>query len=218
MASNGDVKVSFKEQMLALRAEAIVQSVRGLLADKGFEAMTVDEVAVAVGIAKASLYKHFSSKEELAAQAVLSVLRDALGFMRTLSRRTEPLAQLEAMLRWALQLRLRGGMPALPSRTSRLWTTLAASAHWNAALAQIRTQLDDWIKDAQAQGSLDPQLDRSVVLLTLYARAFDPALDFLKQEGALGDQEIMEFLLNNCLDGLKAHQQMRTGLGTGTAR
>ena len=59
MASNGDVKVSFKEQMLALRAEAIVQSVRGLLADKGFEAMTVDEVAVAVGIAKASLYKHY---------------------------------------------------------------------------------------------------------------------------------------------------------------
>jgi len=62
-------RLSFKEQMLAAREEAIIQSVNRLLAEKGFEAMTVDEVASAVGIAKASLYKHFPSKEDLAAAA-----------------------------------------------------------------------------------------------------------------------------------------------------
>ena len=36
---------SFKEQMLAAREEALIQSVNRLLAEKGFEAMTVDEVA-----------------------------------------------------------------------------------------------------------------------------------------------------------------------------
>ena len=54
------VKVSFKQQMLKAREEAIVQAVNRLLAEKGFDAMTVDEVAAQVGIAKASLYKHFS--------------------------------------------------------------------------------------------------------------------------------------------------------------
>ena len=62
---NDGVKVSFKEQMLQAREDAIVRTVNRLLAEKGFDAMTVDEVAAAVGIAKASLYKHFPSKEDL---------------------------------------------------------------------------------------------------------------------------------------------------------
>ena len=67
-------KPSFKEQMLAAREEAIVQTANRLLAQKGFESMTVDEVAASVGIAKASLYKHFPSKEDLAAAAMVCLL------------------------------------------------------------------------------------------------------------------------------------------------
>ena len=47
--------------MLQARESAIIDTVNRLLAENGFEAMTVDEVAAEVGIAKASLYKHFSS-------------------------------------------------------------------------------------------------------------------------------------------------------------
>ena len=42
MSANPIVKISFKEQMLQAREDAIIQSVNRLLADKGFEAMTVD--------------------------------------------------------------------------------------------------------------------------------------------------------------------------------
>ena len=58
-------KLSFREQVLRAREDAIVSSVNRLLAEKGFDLMTVDEVAADVGIAKASLYKHFTSKEEI---------------------------------------------------------------------------------------------------------------------------------------------------------
>ena len=54
MAQTNVIKFSFKEQMLQAREDAIIQSVNRLLADKGFDAMTVDEVAADVGIAKAS--------------------------------------------------------------------------------------------------------------------------------------------------------------------
>jgi AcrR family transcriptional regulator len=64
-------KRSFREQMHLAREDAIVSAVNRLLAEKGFEAMTVDEVAAEVGIAKASLYKHFPSKEDLAAAAMV---------------------------------------------------------------------------------------------------------------------------------------------------
>ncbi|MDQ8003011.1 MAG: helix-turn-helix domain-containing protein, partial [Pseudomonadota bacterium] len=68
-------KPSFKAQMLQAREDAIVQTVNRLLAEKGFDAMTVDEVAASVGIAKASLYKHFPSKEDLAAAAMVRIMQ-----------------------------------------------------------------------------------------------------------------------------------------------
>ena len=81
------IKPSFKQRMLAAREDAIVQAVNRLLAEKGFEAMTVDEVAAQVGIAKASLYKHFPSKEDLAAAAMVRVMRRAQDFINSLPAR-----------------------------------------------------------------------------------------------------------------------------------
>ena len=91
---NDGVKVSFKEQMLQAREDAIVRTVNRLLAEKGFDAMTVDEVAAAVGIAKASLYKHFPSKEDLAAAAMVRVMRRAQEFLRTVAAELSPLDKL----------------------------------------------------------------------------------------------------------------------------
>ena len=48
-------KISFKAQMLLAREQALIDVVNRLLAEKGFEAMTVDEVAAEVGIAYATL-------------------------------------------------------------------------------------------------------------------------------------------------------------------
>ena len=70
-------KRSFRQQMHLAREDAIVSAVNRLLAEKGFDAMTVDEVAAEVGIAKASLYKHFPSKEDLAAAAMVRVMQRA---------------------------------------------------------------------------------------------------------------------------------------------
>src|SRR3989338_6876827 len=67
-------KVSFKEQMHQAREDAILQSTCQLLGEKAFDAMTMDDVANAVGIAKASLYKHFCSKEELCSAAMVQIL------------------------------------------------------------------------------------------------------------------------------------------------
>ena len=84
MNSASPAKVSFKAQMLQAREDAIIQTASRLLAEKGFEAMTVDEVAASVGIAKASLYKHFSSKEDLAAAAMVRVMQRAQAYLRDL--------------------------------------------------------------------------------------------------------------------------------------
>lgn len=200
-------KLSFREQVLRVREDAIVSSVNRLLAQKGFDLMTVDEVAADVGIAKASLYKHFTSKEALAAAAMARVLERALEFLATLTddATTTPLAQLKAVARWTMRVQLAGEMPSLPSQNSSLRTTLMTDKVYLDRLMEVSDRLGAWITAAQANGELDATLPPEVVLYTLFARACDPVLGLLKLSGRHSDERIVEMLISTCFDGL-AHR------------
>ena len=197
------VKTSFKAQMLLAREDAIVVAVNRLLAEKGFDLMTVDEVALDVGIAKASLYKHFSSKEDLAAAAMVRVIGLAQAFLASLPPDSAPLAQLKAIARWMLQVQLKGEMPSLPSQNSTLRANLMGNKAYLDGLLQISDRIGGWIEAAQADGSLNAKLPPLVVLYTLYARACDPVPGFLKAGGQHTDEEIVNLVLGTCFDGLK---------------
>jgi TetR/AcrR family transcriptional regulator, regulator of autoinduction and epiphytic fitness len=196
-------KPSFRERVLQAREEAIVTSVNRLLAEKGFEAMTVDEVAADVGIAKASLYKHFASKEELAAAAMVGVLDRALAFLdREAARQATPIDHLKAVARWTMQAQLAGEMPSLPAQSSTLRTALMQHRGYLDRVITVSERLGAWITAAQAAGQIEPKLPPEAVLYTLYARACDPVLSFLRAGGQLSDEQVVEVLLATCFDGL----------------
>ena len=199
------VKPSFKAQMLQAREEAIVHTVNRLLAEKGFEAMTVDEVAAAVGIAKASLYKHFPSKEDLAAAAMVRIMKQAQDFLDALPADAAPLDQLKAVARWTMEVQLAGEMPSLPSQNSTLRAALMNNRAYLDRLINVSDRLGVFIEKAQAQGTLNSKLPSLVVLYTLFARACDPVLGFLKAGGQHTDAQIVEYVLASCFDGLSAH-------------
>ncbi len=197
-------KPSFKQQMLRAREDAIILAVNRLLAEKGFDAMTVDEVAAEVGIAKASLYKHFPSKEDLAAAAMVHVMGRAQTFVQALPADAAPLDQLKAVARWMMETQLAGQMPSLPSQNSSLRATLMNQSAYMDGLMTVSDQLGAWIEAAQAQGVLNPKLPAIAVLYTLYARACDPVLEFLKANGQYTDTQIVDLVLATCFDGLGA--------------
>jgi AcrR family transcriptional regulator len=204
MSSTPLAKISFKQQMLKAREAAIVQTVTRLLAEKGFESMTVDEVAAQVGIAKASLYKHFSSKEALAAAAMVLVMRRAQDFINALPDHATGLDKLKAVVRWTLEVKLAGEMPSLPSQNSTLRSTLLAHQEYMDGLMQVSDRLGGWIEVAQAAGQINPALPAIAILYTLYARACDPVLEFLKTGGLYQDPQIVAMVLSTCFEGVNA--------------
>ncbi len=197
-------KKSFKVQMLAARETAIIQSVNRLLAEKGFDAMTVDEVAAEVGIAKASLYKHFTSKEELACAAMVTAMRRAQDVIQNIPADGSALDKLKAVTRWTMTLKLQGQMPSLPSQNSSLRATLMASKDYMDGLMEVSDALGGWIEEAQAQGQLNRALPAVAVLYTLFARACDPVLEFLKMGEQHTDEQILDLVMSTCFDGLNA--------------
>ena len=198
-------RLSFKEQVLRVREDAIVSSVNRLLADKGFDLMTVDEVAADVGIAKASLYKHFASKEALAAAAMVRLLERTLAFLDQQAARSAASAfeRLSAMIRWALELQLAGEMPTVPSQNSSLRAELLANKIYLDLLMQVTERLGSWIQQAQTDGDIDPELPPEVVLLTVFARGCDPVPAFLKSGGNFTDEQIVHWAMTICLRGLQ---------------
>jgi AcrR family transcriptional regulator len=204
MNTAAPAKISFKQQMLQAREDAIIRAVNLLLAEKGFEAMTVDEVAANVGIAKASLYKHFPSKEDLAAAAMAHLMGQAQAFLDTLPEEQAPLDKLRAVVRWTMGLKLGGEMPSLPSQNSSLRATLMGHKAYMDGLMDVSDRLGAWIVAAQAQGLINPRLPAIAVLYTLYARACDPVLEFLKMGDQHTDAEIIELVLSTCFEGLNA--------------
>lgn len=192
--------------MLRVREDAIVTAVNRLLAEKGYDLMTVDEVAAEVGIAKASLYKHFASKETLAGAAMVRVLDRALAQAETLAADAAlaPIDRLRAMTRWTMGVQLAGEMPTLPAQNSALRNALMANRAYLDRLFALSDRLGAWIEAAQADGGLDRALPTEVVLYTLFARACDPVLGLLKAGGQHSDAQIVDWVLRSCFDGLTA--------------
>lgn len=203
---------SIKQQIQRVREQAIVVAVNRLLATKGYDAMTVDEVAAEAGMAKASLYKLFTSKEELAGAAMVGVLDRALAFVDGLRDEANqaaeagapmrPLDHLKAVTRWAMQTQLEGEMPSLPAQNSNLSASLQTNDAYMDRLIALSNRLSIWITEAQTSGQLHAALPPELVLYTLFARACDPVVALLKESGQYTHAQIIDWVTSTTFDGL----------------
>ena len=112
--------------------------------------------------------------------------------------------KLQAPVRWSLERLITNEMPLLPSRNSSLRAVLMANKDYLNGLVTVSDQIGEWIVQAQGQSVINPTLPPLVVLYTLYARACDPVVTFLKDGGQYSDAEIVELVVRTCFDGLSA--------------
>jgi AcrR family transcriptional regulator len=196
------VRLSLKEQQLKLREQAILEAVNALLAEKGYDAMTVDGVAAYLGIAKTSLYKHFESKEALAAAAMVRLLERTQEVAVSQAESTSPSEKLAAVLRWALAEHLAGRMPKLPSTHGPLREALTRDKRYTTRLMDVSELLGGWIEQGQSNGEITRELPPEVVLYTLFARACDPVPGVLKAGGQYSDTQIVDWVLATSFHGL----------------
>ena len=196
------MRLSFQKQQFAAREDALLDAVNVLLAKKGFDLMTMDDVAAEVGIAKGSLYKHFSSKESLAAAALCRMTRDTIEVLAAMDPALPPIEKLKATLRWALQRRLQGAVPHLPSTSVALQRSLMLNLSYVRLIMKLNAELKQLVIAAQNEGALDRTLPHEVIVYTIYARSCDPTLEYLRTSGRYDDVQTVEYLVRTCFEGL----------------
>jgi AcrR family transcriptional regulator len=199
-------KISFKDQAFKLRENAILDATTHILGDKGFDLMTMDDVANAVGISKPSLYKHFKSKEDLVGEALIRLIDGATDYLAKLAPELSPLQKLAALLEWALRVRLQGGLPFLPSTNASVRAMLMRNISYMMRIMKLNGQLKKLVQAAQQQGDLDASLPCDVILFSYYSRTCDPAVDYLQQFSKMSEDDIVSAMLRVAFSGFTASQ------------
>ena len=175
------------------------------MATKGFESMTMADVANRSGISTETLRQMYLSKEALANAAMLSVVDAALSQVEELhsDNSLTPFAKLHAIMRWAVNTNLEVGMPDMPARDSDLAISLLANATYMKQLFQLSMNLGIWISQAQKMGALKSELPVDFVIYSLYSCATDPALSYLRRDGLYSDAQVLAWTLERHFQGIR---------------
>lgn len=192
----------YRLRQLELREEAILDAAHLLLGRSGYEEMTMDAVAAEVGIAKASLYKHFASKERLAARTMTRLFDRTVDKLAQLPSALEAGEKLKLMLEWVLHERLKGSIPHLPSTNGTLEQGLMTDEEYLAALFTLNAALSALINDAKADGALSKDLPTDYIVTAIYARSCDPTLDYLQRSNSYSGEEIVRYMVRAFFAGV----------------
>ncbi|MGD3107147.1 TetR/AcrR family transcriptional regulator [Streptomyces sp. YGL11-2] len=154
-----------------------------LIAEQGFSATTVDEIAERAGVAKGTVYYNFASKsvlyEELLREGVdllAASLRTAAD--EVASQGGTRIDALDAMIRAGLDFI--AGAPALTQLyVAELWRT---NRTWRATLTSVRgralTVVESVLRDAVQAGELSDELDIPLTASALLGMVLVAALDW----------------------------------------
>ena len=196
-------KFSFKDQAFKLRESAILDATTAVLAAKGYDLMTMDDVAGAVGISKPSLYKHFKSKEELVGEAMVRLLDGAIDQINAMDDSLTPKEKLAALLEWALRVRLGGGLPFLPSTSAHVRDMLMRNFKYMTRVLKLNRTLKGFVQQAHRDGQLNAALPTDVILFSYYARTCDPSVEFLQKFSKMSDDDIVQHMLQVSFEGFR---------------
>jgi TetR/AcrR family transcriptional regulator, regulator of autoinduction and epiphytic fitness len=196
------IKKTFKQIQFESRELAILAATNQLLSTKGYEHMAMDDIASAVGIAKGSLYRHFQSKEDLAAAVMLQLLQKTHQTLLSLHSVGTAKSQLQALLKWILLERIHGRVPHLPSASIQLRHALMSHKAYMNALLDFSEVLGAVIVQAKQDGAINAALSDEFVLYYFYSRACDPTLEYLQSGGSMSEVAIVESMLRVTFDGL----------------
>jgi AcrR family transcriptional regulator len=174
---------------------AILAAALELMADHGVRDLRMDDVAARAGVGKATIYRRYSSKDELVAAAVAGLVSE-IAVPDTGSTRTDLLAVMNRAVEVYRGSVEAGVMPSLVEAMSRD-PELARTVR-ERVLAPRRAALRDVLERGVDRGDLRPDLDFELALDTLGG----PLFYRLLVTGGPIDERLAEAVVDLIMKGL----------------
>lgn len=157
--------------------QAMLQAARELLAEVGFEAMSIDAIAARAGVGKTTIYRRYSGKEELVADAIEG-MREEVVIPNTGSL----WGDIDALIENAAQITLspigRQTVATIVGSASNY--PKFAQIYWEKYLLPRQQSFAIVLENAKMRGEIPENVDPSLIFdimsgIMLYALMFQPA-------------------------------------------
>lgn len=159
--------LSYKERERQRREQEILETAGRLIATHGYADLTMDGLADAIGISKPTLYQHFKSKDDLAAQVLIRCLTILEEHLQMPSSRS-PLERLEMALRMILEARFGpdGLLSAL--RQEIILKAIHSNAEVAVQKARVLARLQALVEEAKQQGQVVTTISSEVIVRAMF--------------------------------------------------
>jgi AcrR family transcriptional regulator len=191
----------WQERQRSLREDAVLDAAAELLADRGFAATSMDEIAARVGVSKPTLYQHFPSKDAVAVAVLL----------RRFAWAAADLARAEAAVAAGAPARgeLERVLHEVLARRAGLWATrvevppaLAASPALAAARDAVWARLGALVDGAKREGSCRRDVPTPVIVRMFAGLCRGDYLDLVGDDAQASPESVATALVSLVVDGL----------------
>jgi AcrR family transcriptional regulator len=162
---------SLRERRKQMLRDEILDAARALLAEKGYAAMSMDELAAQVGISKPTLYSHFpnKTKDDIVVATALREMERFAALIEAGSVEQTPLQRLIWVMRKLIQLHREKDHMELRPWTPEIFKLLCSREEALACMRRIEAGIIALIQAGIANGEIDPSLDPAIVASAFYA-------------------------------------------------
>jgi AcrR family transcriptional regulator len=158
---------SYKERERQRREQEILDAAELLLIERGYAALTMDDLADAVGISKPTLYQHFKSKEDLAARVIVNALQMLEAHLQQ-PHGDSPLAHIVKTFRHLLEQRHASGGVLASLGPELVVKTIHTSPLLAEHKARIVKLLGELVDEAKARGEIVDSIPTSVIVRSMF--------------------------------------------------
>jgi AcrR family transcriptional regulator len=156
--------------------QAILQATLSLLGELGFEGMSIEAIAARAGVGKTTIYRRYTNKEELVADAIESIRQDLV-----IPNTGSLWSDIDELIENAAQISLNplARQTVATIISSALSNTQFAQIYWTKYLQPRRQAFAIVIERAKVRNEISADLDPGLVFdamsgIMLYSLVFQP--------------------------------------------
>lgn len=196
--------VPLRERRKHMLRTEILDAARTLAAEKGYAAMSMDELAARVGVSKPTLYSLFSTKDEIIIAAAMMHVERLMAVIEENKDNRTPLERLALVLRTAIEIQIEKGTSGSQLWIPEIFDLLRTHPVSSMGLQRVHQALISLVQDAIDQGDIDPVFDSATIIRAHFAFAHAACLAPVGLCGEVNPETIAEALTEIFVRGVRA--------------
>ncbi|NTU78169.1 MAG: TetR/AcrR family transcriptional regulator [Chloroflexales bacterium] len=169
---------SLRERRRALLRDEILEATHQLMAERGYAAMSMDDLAARVGVSKPTLYNQFPTKDDLVAAMAMQLLERTFSHVAA-EGTASPLERLLRFLHTSVTLQIAHRTSAMQLWLPEVLDLLERHPRSRDYLCRVDETLVATIREAIAAGEIDSDVDVPSVVRVFFALNISPSIGCL---------------------------------------